>query len=107
MLLIKHTFLSCMCPVLYASKSAILVGQQISRGFRPRMRLPPFCRNSGSGLTSYDGQLGVDRDLALTVLGDALVDVLVPGGPERLDPEDGPRTLVKLDGLQGRTATQK
>ena len=52
------------------------------------------------GLTSDDGQLGGDGVLALAVLRHALVDVLVPGGPQGLDPQHGPRPVVVLDGLE-------
>lgn len=51
-------------------------------------------------LTSDDGQLGVDGDLALTVLGHTFIDVLVAWRPERLDSEHGAGALIKLNGLQ-------
>lgn len=53
-----------------------------------------------AGPTSDDGQLGIDGDLALAVLGHALVDVLVAWRPERLDSEHGAGALIELDGLQ-------
>lgn len=50
-------------------------------------------------LTSDDGQLGADCNLALSVLSHAFVDVLVTRGSERLDSEHGASALVKLNGL--------
>lgn len=52
-----------------------------------------------AGLTSDDGQLGIDGDLALHVLGHAFVDVLVARRAERLDSEHGAGSLIELDGL--------
>lgn len=55
-----------------------------------------------AGLTSDDGQLGIDSNLALGVLSNALIDVLIPWCSERLDSEYGAGTLVKLNGLWGK-----
>lgn len=59
------------------------------------------CASDRAELTSDDGQLGVDCNFALLVLGDAFVDVLVARRSEGLDSEYGAGPLVKLDGLQG------
>lgn len=52
-----------------------------------------------SGLTSDDGQLGIDSDLALTVLSNTFIDVLITWCSERLDSEYSAGSLVKLNGL--------
>lgn len=54
-----------------------------------------------AGLTSDDGQLSVDSDFALRVLGNAFVDVLVARRSQGLDSEHGASSLVKLNGLPG------
>lgn len=54
-----------------------------------------------AALTSDDGQLGIDGDLALAVLRHALVDVLVARRTQGLDSEHGAGALVELDGLWG------
>lgn len=59
----------------------------------------PSAQFHNAGLTSDDGQPGIDCDLALGVLGNAFIDVLVTWRSERLDSENGAGTLVKLDGL--------
>lgn len=41
----------------------------------------------------------MDRDLPDGVLGHTLIHVLIPGRPQRLDPQHGARTLVKLNRL--------
>lgn len=53
----------------------------------------------GRFLTSEHGELGVDSDLPMRVLSNALVNVLVAGRAEGLDPQDSTCTLIKLDGL--------
>ena len=52
-----------------------------------------------TALTSDDGQLGVDGDLALAVLSYTFVDVLVTRRPQRLDSQHCAGSLIKLYGL--------
>lgn len=67
-----------------------------------RCRPPPPAPRPGDHGTSEDSELGVDRDLPGRVLGHTLVHILVPGRPERLDPQHGPRAPVELDRLPRR-----
>lgn len=60
-----------------------------------------------AGLTSDDGQLSVDSDFALRVLGNTFVDVLVARRSQGLDSEHGASSLVKLNGLQGGEGGKK
>lgn len=62
---------------------------------------PLRARFHKAGLTSDDGQLSVDSDFALRVLGNAFVDVLVARRSQGLDSEHGASSLVKLNGLPG------
>ncbi len=59
----------------------------------------PSAQFHNAGLTSDDGQLGIDSDLALAVLGHTFIDVLITWRSERLDSEYGAGTLVKLNSL--------
>lgn len=52
-----------------------------------------------AGLTSDDGQLGIDSDFTLCVLGNTFIDVLITWRSKGLDSEYGAGTLVKLNGL--------
>lgn len=49
----------------------------------------------------------MDRDLPGGVLGHTLVHILISGCPQRLDPQHGPRTLVKLDCLPWATGREE
>lgn len=49
--------------------------------------------------TSDNGQLCSDGDVSLAVACHTLVDVLVSGSSEGLDPQHGPSTFIKLYGL--------
>lgn len=65
----------------------------------PPLRFVPPPPPPREASTSEDSEFRVDRDLPDRVLCHALVHVLIPGCPQRLDPQHGPRTLVKLDRL--------
>lgn len=54
---------------------------------------------SPGACTSQDGELRMNCDLPHRVLGHTLVHVLIPGCPKWLDPQHGPRALVKVNGL--------
>lgn len=68
-------------------------------GVSPKPRAQCLPANTGEPNTSEDSELGMDCDLPNGVLGHALIHVLIPRRPQRLDPQHGPRTPVKLDRL--------
>lgn len=49
--------------------------------------------------TSDDSQLGLNADLAFTILCHTLVDVLVSWSPQRLDTKNSSSTFIKFYGL--------
>lgn len=49
--------------------------------------------------TSEDGQLGMDGDFPMRVLSNTLINVLIPGSPERLDPQNSTCTFIKFNCL--------
>lgn len=58
-------------------------------------------------LTSDNGQLCSDRHLSFTVACHTLVDVLISGCSERLDPQHSTCTLIKLYGLDSHKNHKK
>lgn len=50
-------------------------------------------------LTSEDGELGMDSDLPVRVLSNTLVNVLIPGSAEGLDPQNSTCTFIKFNCL--------
>lgn len=49
--------------------------------------------------TSEDGEFGMDGDLPMRVLSNTLVNVLIPGSPEGLDPQNSTCTFIKFNCL--------
>lgn len=57
---------------------------------------------AGMILTSEDGELGMDGNLPMRVLSNTLVNVLIPGSPEWLDPQNSTCAFIKFDCLEDK-----
>lgn len=79
----------------------LCLSHEFLRAFPPSRRAP-----SPATLlrffTSEDGELGVDSDLPMRVLSNTFVNVLIPGSPEGLDPQNSTCTFIKFNGLGDR-----